>query len=217
MPLSWSAGCSAPVRPETISIEGNIGCGKSTLIKNLIFLQPDLVKTVVPEPVEKWQPILELFYADKKRWSFVLQTVVLQHFCSPEARRAEEPQALAAGPDIHNHMLFERSPMSSIDVFATSSFIDSMMTKMERLALLAQYDVVGWQPGTVIYVDTPVDVCLERMAKRARPGEQLIDRKYMVDLHTRHECMLKHFKGRVIRIDGRQDELRVATDVLSVI
>ncbi len=200
--LSWSAKCSAPVRPDAISIEGNIGCGKSTLIKNLILLQPDLVKTVVPEPVERWQPILELFYADKKRWSFVLQTVVLQHFCRP---------------DIHNHMLFERSPMSSIDVFATSSFINSMMTKMERLALLAQYDAVGWQPGTVIYVDTPVDVCLERMAKRARPGEQLIDRKYMVDLHARHECMLKHFKGRVIRIDGRQDELRVATDVLSVI
>lgn len=200
--MSWSAGCSASVRHRTISIEGNIGCGKSTLISNLILLCPELEKTIIPEPVERWQPMLELYYGDRKRWSFALQTIVLQHFCTPKLRSAT---------------VFERSPMSSIDVFATSSYLDGTMTKTERRALLAQYNVVGWQPETVIYLDTPVDVCLERMAKRARPGEQLIDRKYMVDLHVRHECMLEDYGGHVVRIDGRQDEICVADEVMRVL
>jgi len=57
-----------------ISIEGNIGTGKSTLLnlledkfKNIVF---------VKEPVDEWiklknnnnENILELFYTDKKRW-----------------------------------------------------------------------------------------------------------------------------------------------------
>ena len=68
--------------PIVISIDGNIGSGKSTLIsemkkqmkdnKNIIFLQ---------EPVNDWisltddknDNILNKFYQDKDRWAYVFQ------------------------------------------------------------------------------------------------------------------------------------------------
>ncbi len=59
-----------------LSLEGNIGAGKSTFIK---ILQKNLINIyeTIPEPVAEWQNIsgkggnlLELLYSDPKRWAY---------------------------------------------------------------------------------------------------------------------------------------------------
>ena len=74
-----------------ISIEGNIGSGKSTVLKALqddeaeFLLSNNIV--VVPEPVEKWeqlkdpndgQSILTKFYKEPKRYAFLLQIFIIE-------------------------------------------------------------------------------------------------------------------------------------------
>lgn len=60
-------------------LEGNISCGKTTVIENLRLLG----FKVFEEPLEEWQKkylwrgrnILDLFYADKKEWAFKFEMV----------------------------------------------------------------------------------------------------------------------------------------------
>nr|CAD7269520.1 unnamed protein product [Timema shepardi] len=64
--------------PFRVSVEGNIGCGKSTFIKH--FGQFPQVDSHL-EPVELWrdvqgQNLLELLYKDIARWNFVFQNFV---------------------------------------------------------------------------------------------------------------------------------------------
>jgi deoxyadenosine/deoxycytidine kinase len=59
-------------KPFVVSVEGNIGSGKSTMLQ--YYSELDDVQ-LHPEPVEKWQNLnghnlLEKLYADPKRWSF---------------------------------------------------------------------------------------------------------------------------------------------------
>ena len=66
----------------TISVEGNIGVGKSTFVK-LFNKYLDSVE-VIDEPIEKWKTykdddgndIFKLFYSDKKRYAYVFQNII---------------------------------------------------------------------------------------------------------------------------------------------
>ena len=60
-------------------MEGNIGAGKTTFLKN--FDKYSKSVEVIPEPVQKWRDVkghnlLEKFYQEPKRWSMLLQTYV---------------------------------------------------------------------------------------------------------------------------------------------
>ena len=66
-----------------ISIDGNIGAGKSTIL-NIIKSQYKQV-IIVPEPIDIWlktvdndnnNNILQMFYNDKLRWSYTFQNFV---------------------------------------------------------------------------------------------------------------------------------------------
>lgn len=48
-----------------VSLEGNIGCGKSSVLKRLA--EEPFRFPVVPEPVEEWWPLLQRFYDDPRR------------------------------------------------------------------------------------------------------------------------------------------------------
>ena len=81
--VTFLALCIKKKKPIIISIDGNIGSGKSTLInilkdefrfdENIIFLD---------EPVNEWLQIndgttniLDYFYNDKKRWAYTFQNL----------------------------------------------------------------------------------------------------------------------------------------------
>jgi deoxyadenosine/deoxycytidine kinase len=65
-----------------LSLEGNIGAGKTTFLTALAERFPDY--QIVLEPIEEWtkkygeSSILELFYADKARWAFTFQVCAIQ-------------------------------------------------------------------------------------------------------------------------------------------
>ncbi|KAJ7374493.1 hypothetical protein OS493_004830 [Desmophyllum pertusum] len=78
-PQNGSNGHSSVNGNITVAIEGNIGSGKTSLLK--YFKQNSLVE-VIEEPVKKWQNVdgsntLELMYSDPKRWSYLFESYVL--------------------------------------------------------------------------------------------------------------------------------------------
>ena len=66
---------------EIWSVEGNIGSGKSTLIKLLKERNNNKNVVFIPEPVNEWEEIkdeenitvLQRFYENKDKWSFSFQ------------------------------------------------------------------------------------------------------------------------------------------------
>ena len=72
---------SKPVR--IISLDGNIGVGKTTLLEHIRKRFPNVV--IVPEPVDTWtrlkdeqgRNLLQLFYQDKRRWAFSFQQAAM--------------------------------------------------------------------------------------------------------------------------------------------
>ena len=66
---------------EIWSVEGNIGSGKSTLIKMLKEINNNKNIIFIPEPVDEWskikdkngKTILERFYENQDKWSFSFQ------------------------------------------------------------------------------------------------------------------------------------------------
>ena len=59
------------IKGKIVSIDGNIGAGKSSTLKEL----KNLGYVVFPEDIYSWQPILNNFYSDPKRWAFTLQII----------------------------------------------------------------------------------------------------------------------------------------------
>jgi len=90
-----------------VSIEGNIGSGKSTLMDQLRAERADWV--FIDEPVSLWSSLrnedgdslLQLFYKDRTRWSYTFQNcALLTRFQNIEtAIAAFRLSAAAPGPD----------------------------------------------------------------------------------------------------------------------
>lgn len=69
-------------KKKIISVEGNIGAGKSTYLR-ILKEELKVPFELVPEPVNQWEKIgnnnknvnlLELFYKDPKKWGYTFQS-----------------------------------------------------------------------------------------------------------------------------------------------
>jgi deoxyadenosine/deoxycytidine kinase len=176
-----------------LSIEGNIGAGKSTLInylkKNLH--SADYVPIVyVDEPVEEWnsvrsdddKPMLELFYADPKRYAFSFQMMAYI------SRLSNLSTIVKNNP--HSIIVTERSLLTDYHVFA-KMLHDSHDITTEEYAIYCKwfhhfntYPVSG-----IIYLKCSPEKALEHCVKRNRPGENL-SLEYLQKLQESHDAWL---------------------------
>lgn len=197
--------------PRRILLEGSIAAGKTTLIKMLALSFPNAV--FLPEPVDQWRDCngvnaLELFYADKKRYSHAFQHIALMS-------RVEQYLNLP-----HNAGLIfsERSPESCRYCFAEMLYESGDYDPSEYAIYRKDYDIVRRiipQPSIIIYLNTSVDECLMRLKKRARGEETGVSREYLLKLQAKYMEWLHAFEkdgGHVEIIDGNcdfQDDLVV--------
>jgi deoxyadenosine/deoxycytidine kinase len=176
--------------PILLSLDGNIGAGKSTLLKALRIACPSLV--CVKEPVDEWlemkgadgRSILELFYADPKRWAYAFQHTTLL------TRISNTREAVATAPP-GSVVVSERSILTDRRVFATMLRDQGTLDPLEWDLYNRWYKkLAGETPvSAILYLSTCPDVCEERIARRNRPGE-VIDKGYLRDLHDAHQSWL---------------------------
>ena len=189
-----------------ISIEGNIGSGKSTLIKmlkkkeNLIFL---------PEPVDEWNKIvdsngtniLEKYYSNQKRYAFSFQMM---------AYITRLKQLLECNASENSIIITERCLYTDREIFAKMLYDSGMIEDIEYSIYLHWFDyfIKNIEINHFIYLRNDPEVCLQRIHIRDRKGET-IPIEYLINCHKYHENWLNN-KENILVLDGNvnySDEL----------
>jgi deoxyguanosine kinase len=177
-----------------ISIEGNIGSGKTTLVKllkeklkdneNFIFLQ---------EPVDDWlkiaddsgESILTKFYNNQEKYSFAFQIMAYT------SRMKLVKSAVTNNPD--KIIIAERSIHTDRNVFAKMLYDDK---KIESICYKIYNDMFDefidhtTDVNKIIFVDAAPYKCYERINKRNREGEKSIPLEYLDKCNTYHQTWL---------------------------
>ena len=188
-----------------ISIEGNIGSGKSTLIKMLKNLKLDLI--FLPEPVDEWNKIvdsngtniLEKYYSDQKRYAFSFQMM---------AYITRLKQLLDCNASENSIIITERCLYTDREIFAKMLYDSGMIEDIEYSIYLRWFDyfVGDLSLYGIIYVKSDPDVCSNRISIRARKGES-IPLEYLSSCHEYHENWInglseKKFNPKILVLDG---------------
>ena len=195
-----------PKPTRIISLDGNIGVGKTTLLDHIQKRFPDVI--IVKEPVDVWthlkdeqgSSLLELFYKDKKRWSFSFQqAAMLSRLLLLQKAVAEaEPGSL---------ILTERSVLTDRHVFAEMLYASGDLSKLEKdlydqwyNAFAAQLPIAG-----IVYITTSVDTAFERIQTRGRDGEATISKEYLTTLDRQHRAWLANTTGPKLEISTESE------------
>lgn len=187
-------------KPTIISVEGNIGSGKTTFVEHVQQLLGqdyrvgDKKICLLKEPVDIWtrvkdaegHSILENFYKDPKRWAFAFQMLALS------TRMSEIQKAIAENPDA-DILLCERSLECDGYVFAKMLYDDGMIDLLSYNIYKTMYDafIAQFSAQHILYLSVGPAICKERIMKRARQGEEGIEQDYLEKCHKYHEDWLK--------------------------
>ena len=177
-----------------ISIEGNIGSGKSTVVHNLEQkLKNNQDYVFLREPVDIWQTIkdqygktiLEKFYENQDKYSFAFQVMAYA------TRTAILQEAIRKNPQC-KYVLCERSLEADNRIFAKMLFDDNKMEKVEYEIYEYFYKTrkQDMNLDAVIYIDANAETCLERIKKRSRNGETNITQDYLQNCKDYHDKWL---------------------------
>lgn len=152
-----------------IAVEGPIGVGKTSLARKLAA---SLDATLVLEQAAD-NPFLERFYRNPRVGALPAQLFFL-------FQRAQQLGALAQ-PDLFTGNRVADYLLAKDRLFARLTLDDDEFALYEQVA--DKLEIQSPQPDLVVYLQAPVDVLLERIARRGIAYEGLIDRRYLERLN----------------------------------
>ena len=192
--------------PLILSIEGNIGAGKSTFVteiqdklghrEDICFLQ---------EPVEEWKTItdedgkniLERFYGDISGFSFSFQMMAYITRLSNLKRAYENPK--------YKFIFTDRSLFTDKHVFAQMLYDDGQMNKIDYTIYNKWFhEFIDFSKNfKYIYLRTEPTTAYDRVLKRNRI-EESIPLAYLEKCHKYHEKWLSNMENVHI-VDGNHE------------
>jgi deoxyadenosine/deoxycytidine kinase len=180
-----------------ISVEGNIGAGKSTLVR---ILQENISGIeFVQEPIELWKNcggfnMLEAYYTNPKKYSYMFQTIVTASCVASQS-----------APQTTPIRVMERSAQSGM-CFSKNCVETGLMDEMEFAAYQYWFNqMVTKKVDLYIYLRTDPEICFQRVCKRARSEEAKVGLDYLGQIHNQHETWFASEKGNFIIIDGNEE------------
>ncbi len=180
------------------SIDGNIGSGKSTIIKLLKEKFKTINKTEIiylPEPVKTWssikdkegENIIEKFYKDNKKYAFAFQMMAYI------TRINQIKKVIKNLKSNKNYIIVtERSVHTDKNVFAKMLYNNKDINECEYQIYNKWFDefISDIPIHKYIYIDTDPKKCLERIEKRSRKGENKIPIEYLEMCKKHHDIWL---------------------------
>jgi deoxyadenosine/deoxycytidine kinase len=165
-----------------IAVAGNIGVGKSTLVK---LLCEQLNWTPFYEPVTE-NPYLEDFYEDMGAWGFHSQIYFLM-------RRLRIHRKLI---DEKGSVIQDRSVYEDAEIFAHNLSLQDAINDRDYATYRELYQVLVEflpPPDLIIYLRASLETLLSRISKRGRAYERTISVSYLSDLNELYENWIDEF------------------------
>lgn len=203
-------------RIKIVSVEGAIGVGKTTLVVRILSqlrTGPKMRVFNVCEPIEQWERsgMFAEFYKDPKAWAGRFQIYVFSTRIGAFARAyAEALDHVAQSAEHAAVLLLERSCWGDRifkRVAVKGGTMSAQEDRMYEECFAAWTDsVCQRKPDLVVWVHTPLDESLARIARRGRADED-VPRDYQNALVAEHELALSggvFESAPVLWIDGRR-------------
>jgi len=165
-----------------ITIAGNIGAGKSTLV---YMLSQRLRWEPFFEPVAN-NPYLADFYQDMAAWGFHSQVYFLSHRLRVYSELAKSSssvildRSLYEDAEIFAHNLFKRGIMNKRDYDTYESLYHSLVSFLPT-------------PDLMIYLRASTETLIDRIKKRGRDYEKTIKPDYLAQLNESYEAWIAKF------------------------
>jgi len=171
-----------------VAVEGNIGSGKTSLLRYFIN---NPCAEVVQEPVDRWRNIkgqynaLAKMYEDPARWSMTFQTYVQLTMLQIHTEKQDKPVKL-----------MERSIFSAKYCFVENLHKSGNMPDIDYVILTEWFDWILANENVdldlIVYLRTKPETVYQRIKKRCRNEEKAIPLEYLKALHELHEEWLIH-------------------------
>jgi deoxyadenosine/deoxycytidine kinase len=165
-----------------ITIAGNIGVGKSTLVRLLADRSGwEPVFEAVAE-----NPYLADFYLDMRRWSFPSQVFFL-------SRRLQQHHDLLQKP---RSMIQDRSVYEDAEIFARNLYEQGDMSARDWSCYQDLYRTLTLllkPPDLVIYLSASPQTLRRRIATRGRDYEQSVSDRYLQRLNKLYDAWADGF------------------------
>lgn len=196
------------MRYNFITIEGNIGAGKTTLA-NLLSRHYN-ARLVLEEFADN--PFLAKFYESPQQYAFPLELFFM-------AERFKQLKELLVQKDIFQQITISDYLFTKCLLFAKVNLPDDEFRLYQRLFEIIHQQLL--QPDLLIYLHAPVTRLQANIRKRNRPFEQKIPDEYLFNIQETYTHYIRQHNIKTLFIDasnadflGNDAHLKVVTDAL---
>ncbi|MBI2966784.1 MAG: deoxynucleoside kinase [Bacteroidetes bacterium] len=172
-----------------ITVEGNIGAGKTTLATKLAV---DLKGKLILERFEE-NPFLPGFYRDPEKFAFQLELSFL-------ADRYQQLKETTVKPDMFSNLVISDYFFPKCHIFAHVNLAGDEMNLFLRLFSIIDKHLPS--PDLIIYLYHDLENLRNNIVKRGREYERTISISYLSDLHKGYMAYFRsHPELTVLLVD----------------
>ncbi|HTQ64954.1 MAG TPA: deoxynucleoside kinase [Puia sp.] len=191
-----------------ITIEGNIGAGKTTLAH--LLAKHYNARLILEQFADN--PFLPKFYENPRQYGFPLELFFM-------AERFKQLKELVHTKDLFQSITISDYLFTKCLLFAKVNLPDEEFRLYQKLFDIIQQQIV--QPDIVIYLHASVNNLQQNIKKRNRPYEQSIADQYLFNIQETYTSYIRQHNIKTLFIDagnadflGNEKHLNVILDAL---
>lgn len=191
-----------------ITIEGNIGAGKTTLAH---LLSKHYNARLVLEQFAD-NPFLPKFYENPQQFAFPLELFFM-------AERFKQLKDLIQQKDLFQNLTISDYLFTKCLLFAKINLTEDEFRLYQRLFDIMYQQLI--QPDILIYLHAPVNKLQQNIKKRNRPYEQKIPNEYLFSIQETYTHYIRQHNIKTLFVDtsnadflGNEKHLKAITDAL---
>jgi deoxyadenosine/deoxycytidine kinase len=171
-----------------ITIEGNIGAGKTTLA-HLLSKKLD-ARLVLEEFADN--PFLPKFYENPKQYAFPLELFFM-------AERYKQLKDMIISRDLFNTITVSDYLFTKCLLFARVNLSEEEYRLYQRIFEIIHAQIV--QPDILLYLHAPVSKLQQNIKKRNRSYEQSIPDEYLYNIQETYHSYIRHHNVPTLLVD----------------
>ena len=191
-----------------ITVEGNIGAGKTTLAH--LLAKHFNARIILEEFADN--PFLPKFYENPQQYAFPLELFFM-------AERYKQMKDLVHTKDLFQHVTVSDYLLTKCLLFAKVNLPEEEFRLYQKLFEIIHQQLVF--PDILIYLHAPVNKLQANIKKRNRDYEQSIPDEYLFSIQETYTSYIKQHNIKTIFIDasnadflGNEKHLQVVLDAL---